>query len=88
MAKKRPRTIAREMLRRVKVQDGDVVVLRRGEPGETLRVFNALRHALSATDRKRCIVIVTDELEDVKILNKREMLSYGWQWVGDGVPSV
>lgn len=80
--KPRPRTIAREIVRKMEINDGDVVLLKRGEFTESLRMFNALRNALGATGRERCIIMVVNEWDDVKTLNSREMLTYGWQWVG------
>ena len=83
MAKKaRPRTIARDIVRKMEINDGDVVVLKRGTISESLRLFNALRNALGATGREKCIVVVVDELDDINKIGRDEMLSYGWQWVG------
>ena len=81
--KKRPRTTAREIVRKLQINDGDVVLLKRGSiMEENLRLFNALRNALGATERERCIVAVVDEFSDINAIGKEEMLSYGWLWVG------
>ncbi len=83
MAKKqvkiKARTLARHMIKQMNIDDGDVIVLKRtSDPGETLRIFNALRSALGATNRERCIVVVVNELEDIKLLSEAEMEELGW----------
>jgi len=46
------------------------------------RRFNALRNALGATGREQCIVVVVNEFDEISTISKKEMLSYGWEWIG------
>lgn len=76
----RPRTIAREISRRLGVQDGDVILMKLKHGGNNFdgRTFEAIRNAMFATDRKNCIVIAVDDLSQVEVLNEEEMNALGW----------
>ena len=80
--KQRPRTIARDIVRKMEIDNGDVILLKRGSLPESVRMFNALRNALGATGREQCIVVVVNEFDEISTISKKEMLSYGWEWIG------
>jgi len=83
MTKKRPRTIAREIVRTLPLNDGDVVMIKRSAAiHDDIRMFNAIRNAIGATGRENCIVVVVNDFDEINTIPKSEMLSYGWKWVG------
>jgi len=73
----RARTVAREIIRRVPVEDGDVILMKSDKTD--LRTFNALRHALAVTGKEKCIIIVVDDFEDIVTVKESEMAGFGWQ---------
>ncbi len=76
----RPRTAARDIARRLEVNDGDVVLLKMTGGGNNFdgRTFEALRNAMYHTDRKRCVVIAVGDLSDIDVLNEDDMNDLGW----------
>jgi hypothetical protein len=76
----RPRTIAREISRRLGVQDGDIILMKLKHGGNNFdgRTFEAIRNAMFATDRKNCVVIAVDDLSQIEVLDEEEMNALGW----------
>ena len=72
--------MARMIARVHKVKDGDLVVLKRNQQnlGKNLEVFNALRNSFGLTGRKRCVIMIVDDFDDVAALGEKDMFEYGW----------
>lgn len=79
MVSERPRKLAREIVRKVDVENGDFILIKKGSNiTEDIRLFNALRNAFGATGREKVVLAVVEEFDDIKVLNEKEMASYGW----------
>jgi len=80
MKRKTARETARAVAKHYEVKDGDLVVLKRNKDnlGENLEVFNALRNSFGLTGRKRCVIMIVDEFDDVTTLSEKDMFEYGW----------
>lgn len=72
------REFARRFVRVLNVNDGDVILLKTDNLAENIDMFNGLRHALGATDRKKCLIVAVKELDDVEALSPESMAEYGW----------
>lgn len=72
--------IARAVAKHLKVENGDVVVLKRNANnlGDSLEIFNALRNAFGLTGRKECLIMIVDEFDDIMALGQKDMEQYGW----------
>jgi len=78
MAKNRVRSVVREIARRVVIEDGDFILIRKRTLENPVATVNSLVAHLRAIDYKKCVVCVVDDFEDFKVVNEREMLDYGW----------
>lgn len=79
--KLRARTVAREIARRLAVEDGDVILMKSSKTD--MRTFEALRHSLAVTGREKCLIIVVDEFDDVAVMKPHEMASFGWHRIDE-----
>lgn len=64
--------------RALKVDDGDIILLKRGGYLSTERNLNDLAASLGRTGRGRCILILVDGFDDLNILSEEEMGRNGW----------
>ena len=80
MKRKEAREMARQIAKAHKVEDGDFVLLKRNQQnlGENLEVFNALRNSFGLTGKKRCVIAIVDEFDDVAVFSEKDMFEYGW----------
>jgi hypothetical protein len=86
MARIRARTIAREIARRLDVEDGDMIVIKKtSDITDSVRMFEALRNAFGAIGKEKVILAVVDDHDDIRLLKEKEMLSYGWCRCADDI---
>jgi len=85
MSRKTAREIANAIAKHIKLDDGDILLMKRNpnDIGENLEVFNALRNAFGLTGRKRCVIMIVDDFNDVTTVSEAEMATYGWCKCGD-----
>lgn len=76
----RPRTMVREIARKLKVEDGDIIVMKipKGNNNMDGRTFDAMRNAMYATNRRNCVVVAVKDLEEIEVLDERAMNQLGW----------
>lgn len=74
---KRKRRI-RNDTRALRVNDGDVVLIKRNGYLATERNLNDLAASLGRTNRGRCILILVDNFDDLNVLTEEEMEKNGW----------
>jgi hypothetical protein len=71
--------MAREIARRLEVNDGDMVVLKKTtDIGDSIQMFNALRNAFGSIGKENVVLVVVDEHDDIRALKEAEMKEYGW----------
>ena len=78
MAKARVRNIVKEIAKRVVVEDGDFILIRKHTLENPLGTVKALVEHLRAVDFKKCVVCVVDDFADFEVVNEKEMAAYGW----------
>lgn len=75
---RRPRTVARDLLRTYQVADGDMILIKHGTPEAEKRVIDALARKLSASGRQKCIILSVESVEHIIVLNEEDMNKHGW----------
>jgi hypothetical protein len=70
------REFCRRFVRVMKVKDGDVILVQKDEGN--INIFNGLRRAMAASDRRNCILVYVNELSDINTLSEAEMKEWGW----------
>lgn len=64
--------------RALRVNDGDIILVKRDSHLIAERNLNDLATSLGRTGRGRCILIVVDDFDDLSILTEEEMRKHGW----------
>lgn len=64
--------------RALKVDDGDIILVKRGGYLSAERSLNDLAASLGRTGRGRCILILVDGFDDLSVLSEEEMGKHGW----------
>ncbi len=68
----------RKDTRALQVNDGDIILIKRGGYLATEQNLNDLAASLGRTGRGRCILILVDGFDDLSALPEEEMGKYGW----------
>lgn len=68
----------RKDTRALQVNDGNIILVKRGGYLSTERSLNDLAASLGRTGRGRCILILVDEFDDLSVLSEEEMGKHGW----------
>lgn len=72
------RQFARRFVRVLKIEDGDVILLKTENMADNIDMFNGLRSALGATGRKKCLLVAVKDRDDIEVLSEASMAEYGW----------
>lgn len=64
--------------RALQVNDGDVILVKRGGYLATERNLKDLATSFGRTGRGQCILILVDEFDDLSVLNEEAMEKHGW----------
>jgi hypothetical protein len=73
------RKVAREIARQLKIEDGDVILIKtHTQIADSVKIFEAIRKALGWQGKERCMLIVVDEFDDLKVMKEKHMNEYGW----------
>lgn len=70
------RQIAR-LLKKINLHDHDIIMLKSGKFDEQ-DIMEMLRKGVESLGLKKVFVIVTDDFDDLKVLNQQEMNNLGW----------
>jgi hypothetical protein len=67
----------------MEIENGDIVLIKHGSKLGERRTFAQFTQILGRTGREKCVAVIVEDFDDLSILDKDEMLKYGWKWVGD-----
>lgn len=73
----------REAIRRLEIEDGDVVLVKRdaipGKGSTAERAYlNSFATVLGNTGREKCIVVIVNSFDDIATLKPHDMMEHGW----------
>lgn len=69
---------ALRITRRLHVQNGDIVLIKSGTALAEMENLNRFVESLEETGKKDILVLVVDDMEDVKTIPAKEMAKLGW----------
>jgi hypothetical protein len=79
MDKLKLRTLIRSTIRVLKVQDGDVILLKIHTEGiNDKKAVNSFANAIRAGGRPKCVLIALDDFAELDVLNEEDMEKHGW----------
>lgn len=76
--KARIRSVVRDAVRKLEINDGDVVLIRFDTILGQKDNFHAFTQILGRTGREKCIVAVVESFDDLTALSEDEMRELGW----------
>jgi hypothetical protein len=74
---------ANKFIRRLRLKDNDIVILRHVAPLATPDNIDALSKAIGAAGIAGVTLVVIDDFDDLKVLDSRVMAKHGWIKIGD-----
>lgn len=68
----------RRALKKMRVSSGDVILLKQGTKLAEIESIEQMMELLKQSGRKDIVVIVVDDMEDIRSIPEREMSQHGW----------
>lgn len=68
----------RKAIRRLRILDGDIIMLKQDSGLGTAEVVNRLAGILQSRGLHRCLVVVANDLGDIQRLDRDDMEDLGW----------
>ena len=72
------RRLLRNHLRKIKINNGDVLAVKTGTAVAKENILIALAEALGKVGKQDVIVVVVDSFTDLSVLDEKEMNGLGW----------
>lgn len=72
------RQLVRESIRQLHIQDGQILLVKRGSPLGNEDSLKALAGIFHRQNRSNCILIVVDDFNDLAVINPQQMNAAGW----------
>jgi hypothetical protein len=77
------RNVVRDAIRRLKINDGDIVLVKGESRMAQQSNFESFAQYLGKTGRERCIVCVVADFDDLTVLDEAEMNKRGWYHIDE-----
>lgn len=77
---------ARQVARKLQVEDGEIILVRYGTPMSHQLHMARLQTHLVRTKRPNCFIGVVKEFDDLSVLNEADMNRLGWQRIPNFMP--
>jgi len=74
----RKRKKVTELMRRLSITDGDILLIKEGSSFANKEIIEQLTHSLARMGYYKTLVIVVDSLDDLNVLDESGMLAHGW----------
>jgi hypothetical protein len=78
MATPRRRKKVTELMRKLSVVDGDILLIKSGTGLANKEIIDQFTQSLARMGYYKTLVIVVDSLDDLQVLNEAGMNSHGW----------
>lgn len=78
MAINKPRTLIRQAIGKLTINDGDVVLVKSGSELAQQANFEFFAKHLGRTERAKCLLIRVGDFDDITKLDDQKMAELGW----------
>lgn len=77
------RSVVRAAVNKLRVEDGDVILIKANSRMAQKGNFEAFASYLGKTGRGKCVVCVVEEFDDLTVLDAEAMRRQGWARIHD-----